>query len=181
MELPIFKYSPNAYQIDVFEEREGTCSVCSQPREIRYTGPFYCEEEPDYICPWCIADGSAAKKFEGEFTDGGMMETPLGYAADDEMKRSFQEKTSEVLERTPGYVSWQGEHWLSHCNEPCAFLGYADKENIKPIIHELEADIEESGFEREDFLENLDRDGSMAGYLFRCLHCGTHRLHVDSD
>jgi uncharacterized protein CbrC (UPF0167 family) len=181
MELPKFKYSPNAYQINVFEEQEGTCSVCSQPREIKYATSFYSVEEPEYICPWCIADGSAAKKFEGEFTDAAGVERPAGYGTDDEIKRSFDEKALEVTERTPGYICWQGDRWLTHCNEPCAFIGYADTETIKPILHELEADIEKSGLERKYIVEYLSKDGSPGGYLFRCLHCGTHRLHVDID
>ncbi len=30
-------------------------------------------------------------------------------------------------------------------------------------------------------IQHLSKDGSMVGYLFRCLHCGKHLLHVDCD
>ena len=181
MELPNFKYSPNAYNIDVFEEIEGVCSVCNQTRQLKYDSSFYSMEEPEYICPWCIADGSAANKYDGEFNDAIGIETPFGYETDNEVKRSFDSKILAVVQRTPSYVSWQQEVWLSHCNEPCAFIGYADTETIQPILTELEADIENAGYGREVVLQHLSKEGSLVGYLFRCLHCGAHRLHVDSD
>lgn len=40
----------------------------------------------------------------------------------------------EICERTPSYISWQQEVWLTHCNEPCAFIGYANSEIIKPYL-----------------------------------------------
>ena len=181
MELPKFKYSPNAYKIDVFVEEEGTCSVCDQHRKIKYDSSFYSVEEPEYICPWCIADGSAAKKYDGEFNDSAGVEAPLGYDENEILQAAFDEKVVEVAQRTPSYVSWQQEVWLSHCNEPCAFVGYADSEMIRPILHELEADIENAGYDSDMIAEELSRESSPVGYLFQCLHCGTHRLHVDSD
>src|SRR4051812_13763397 len=126
MELPKFKYSPNAYRIDVFKDEEGTCSICNQHRTIKYDSSFYSVEEPEYICPWCIVDGSAAKKYDGGFNDAAGIERPLSYESDAVLKASFDEKLAEVATRTPSYVSWQQEVWLSHCNEPCAFIDYAD-------------------------------------------------------
>ncbi|KQS88528.1 hypothetical protein ASG21_17065 [Chryseobacterium sp. Leaf394] len=60
MELPKFKYSSNAFELDIFENVEGTCSVCNEKRQIKYTSSFYSVDEPEYICPWCIADGKVA-------------------------------------------------------------------------------------------------------------------------
>ncbi|WP_231374029.1 CbrC family protein [Aureivirga marina] len=31
MEFPKFKYSPNAYELDLFEKEEGICSVFNEP------------------------------------------------------------------------------------------------------------------------------------------------------
>ncbi len=36
---------------------------------MEYNSSFYSIEEPKYICPWCIADGSAAEKYDGKFND----------------------------------------------------------------------------------------------------------------
>ncbi len=69
MKLPEFKYSPNAYKLDLFVEAEGVCSVCNEKRTLRYNSSFYSVDNPEYICPWCIANGKAAEKYDGEFND----------------------------------------------------------------------------------------------------------------
>lgn len=180
MELPKFKYSPNAYDLDLFETIEGTCSACNEQRQLKYTSSFYSVEEPDYICPWCIANGKAAEKYDGEFNDycgiEGVSPDP-GNGAPGIKK----ELLHEITNKTPSYTSWQQEAWLCHCDEPCAFLGYADTKTIEPILAELEDDIENNGYDPEFIRKHLSKDESLVGYLFQCLHCGQHRLHVDCD
>ncbi|CTW99108.1 colicin E2 tolerance protein [Escherichia coli] len=41
---------------------------------LHYSGPFYCVDEVEHLCPWCIADGSAAEKFAGSFQDDASIE-----------------------------------------------------------------------------------------------------------
>lgn len=69
MELPKFKYSPNAYSLDLFKEVDGVCSICNEQRNLKYVSSFYSIDKPDYICPWCIANGQAAEKYKGDFND----------------------------------------------------------------------------------------------------------------
>jgi uncharacterized protein CbrC (UPF0167 family) len=79
-----------------------------------YTGPVYSTEELDQaICPWCIADGTAAEKFDAEFTD-------IGWGVPKEVPK---EVLMEVSQRTPGFSGWQQEHWLYHHSNAAAFLG----------------------------------------------------------
>ncbi|MED3563573.1 CbrC family protein [Bacillus xiapuensis] len=56
------------------------------------------------------------------------------------------------------------------------------------IIHfenELSEDIKkfctEYGLSKQEFQNGLINVGNLQGYLFECLHCGKHRLHVDSN
>ncbi|MGJ1204076.1 CbrC family protein [Sphingobacterium lactis] len=172
MELPKFKYSPNAYTLPIFEEEEGFCSACNENRNLRYNCSFYSIEEPEYICPWCIENGKAAETFEGEFND---------YEGIENSKNISKELLLAVSERTPSYPSWQQEVWLTHCNQPCAFIGFADYNTIEPFMEELQDDINNLGIDREFILRNLRTDGRVVGYLFQCLNCKQHRLHVDSD
>lgn len=37
----------------------------------------------------------------------------------------------EVNLRTPGYISWQQEWWLSHCGDACEFHGDASIQDIE--------------------------------------------------
>ena len=167
-----------------FEQEEGQCSVCSAQRSLRYTSSFYSVEEPEYLCPWCIADGSAAAKYNGEFNDyAGIEGVSVDPASTDETTIP-KALLLQVSERTPSYSSWQQEVWLTHCGEPCAFIDYADAEMIAPLLKELQDDIAtiEHGFgvEPKYLLECLN-SGGLAGYLFRCVICGQHRLHTDCD
>ncbi|XPE67139.1 CbrC family protein [Shigella flexneri] len=36
--------------------------------------PFIALMKIEYLCPWCIADGSAAEKFAGRFQDDASIE-----------------------------------------------------------------------------------------------------------
>lgn len=129
---------------------------------------MYCSGEVDCICMECVANGKAAEKYDGEF---------IQYAEE----ISDEEKRTELFRRTPGYCSWQGEYWLACCDDYCEYLGdvgYAElKEmNLVSIIEEYKK-VEGMDFDNE----MLEKGGSLAGYLFRCIHCGKFRLNVDCD
>jgi uncharacterized protein len=99
-------------------ESDASCRACGQARGYVYTGPVYSTEElKDALCPWCIADGSAAETFGAEFTD-------VGADVPDDVPREVLE---ELAYRTPGFSGWQQEHWLYHCGDGAAFLGVADR------------------------------------------------------
>ena len=178
MELPKFKYSPNAYELDLFEEKEGICSVCNEKRNLRYRSSFYSVEKPDYICPWCIANGKAAEKFNGNFNDYCGIE---GVSPDpnDPPSTIPEEMLLEICHKTPSYISYQQEKWLTHCNEPCKYLGYATSVMIRPFLDELIEDIEKVGVPREYITEHLTENSDIGAYLFQCSNCGKHRLHID--
>ena len=64
--LPQFKYHPKPLETGAFEQDKTVeCDCCEQQTSVYYSGPFYCVDEVEHLCPWCIADGSAAEKFAG--------------------------------------------------------------------------------------------------------------------
>lgn len=172
VQLPTFKYNPNSLELGIIKKELTTCCVCKNEREYIYSGPFYSIENVESICPWCIANGNAAKKFDGEFQDS--------YSCDEV---NDEEKLKELIHRTPGYRGWQQEYWLGHCNDFCAFIGYVEWKEIAHLENELQQDLVEFteyyGLSLQDFQYSLGHQGSLQGYLFKCLHCGIHRLHVD--
>jgi len=178
MELPKFRYSPNAYKLNLFKEVEGICSICGQPRKLKYISSFYSIEKPDYICPWCIANGEAAKKYDGSFNDYCGIE---GVSPDpnDPPSTIPMELLLEITNRTPSYPSWQQEVWLSHCNEPCAFIGFVDTKAIESHLEELKEDIQINLEYNPEIINHLTTDRDLVGCLFRCLKCGKYRLHID--
>ena len=172
--LPNFKYNPNALTLGIIKKEKTHCPVCDKDRDYVYQGPFFTEADVVGICPWCIKDGSAAKKYNGEFQDAASCET-----VDD------NEKLRELTERTPGYSGWQQEKWLSHCGDFCSFQGYVGWLEIKDKQKDLQDDIEnvksDFGLSQQELENYLVNNGSMQGYLFKCLHCGQYRLTVDCD
>ena len=83
-------------------------------------------------------------------------------------------------------MSWQGEFWLSCCDDYCEYLGSVgikelDELGIKDQVLNDYIEHWPDGYSIEDINEYLTKNGSVTGYLFRCLHCGKYRLHIDSD
>ena len=79
-------------------------------------------------------------------------------------------------------AEWQGEYWLSCCQDYCAYLGTVGTRELKAmgIAEQVLEDYEARG-EYQDIEEYLVKDGSLCGYLFRCLHCEKYQLWVDAD
>lgn len=174
--LPSFKYHPNCMENKVFEKaKDGEdliCMCCGKPSTYYYTTMMYALKEVNCLCPQCIADGSAAKTFDGQFIqDAQLLETEA-------------DKTDELFKRTPGLVTWQGEYWLACCNDYCAFIAYVGTKELEEmgIADEVFADYErQGGYNIDDVRSYLQKGGSMCGYLFQCLHCGKYRIWVDAD
>lgn len=92
MTLPTFKYNPDPISLHVIKKEQTTCPVCEKVREYVYHGAFYTVEDVEGICPWCIKDGSAAKKYNGMFQDDA--------SCDDVDEEKY---IDELIYRTPGY------------------------------------------------------------------------------
>lgn len=166
--LPKFRYHPNVYENGIVEFSEGVCDCCHKKTEA-YVQVMYCVEDVECICMDCVASGEAAKKFDGTFIqDAEEIDNP--------------EAEEELLHRTPGYVSWQGENWLACCNDYCAYLGTVGTKELE------ELGIADDLFEKDGSFDgyqnaraHLTKDGSFNGHLFRCLHCGKYKLYTEAD
>ena len=166
--LPKFKYHPNVYESGKVEFGKGICDCCGKKVEA-YVQSMYTRESVDCICMECVASGAAAEKSKGEFIQDA---DPV----------DNEEARKELFCRTPGYLSWQGENWVACCNDYCEYLGTVGTKELEEleIADELfEADGSFDGF--DEARKYLVKDGSLCGYLFRCLHCGKYHLRVDAD
>jgi uncharacterized protein len=167
-DFPEFPYHPDPRATGVVRPSDAPCVACGASRGLVYIGPVYSAEELDScLCPWCIADGSAAEKFDAEFTD-------VGWGVPAEVPT---EVLTQVATRTPGFSGWQQEHWLYHCGDACAFLGRAGWAELQPhpeTVESLRRDHD------ADHLRTLDVHGEATAYLFRCRHCDRHFAYADS-
>lgn len=81
---------------------------------IYYISPFYCADDIEYLCPWCIADGLAAEIFGGTFQGDADLEViDTEYDGDGEVTGPrnpyAREKVDMLTKRTPDYQGWQQE------------------------------------------------------------------------
>lgn len=175
--LPDFRYHPDPMASGSVAEVTVECVACEKDRSHVYVGPVYASGEySSKFCPWCIADGTAASKFDAKFTD-------VGWGVPPEISASVRD---ELAQRTPGFHSWQQDHWLFHCGDACAFLGRIGRQHLEELPDALDMLLHENdefGWttrESQEYIDGLAADGEATAYLFRCLVCGTHLAFSDS-
>lgn len=172
--LPSFPYHPDPLSTGMVVERDTVCACCGRDRGYVYLGLTYAVETySECICPWCIADGSAAARFGALFNDPHPLEE-AGVAA---------EVIEEVSKRTPGYLSWQQEVWLTHCGDACEFHGDATVAEVQQAAPATKArwlddyGQDEASWERT--VNAYEPGGDISLFKFRCRHCGLIRLGLD--
>ncbi|MFF9757620.1 CbrC family protein [Streptomyces sp. NPDC014344] len=173
--LPFFRYHPDPLASGSIRAAADTCACCKRSVGWIYTATFYTAHEVNgRFCPWCIADGSAAERFAGEFTDS--------YGLDG----VSEDVLHEVTRRTPGFHAWQDLHWLVHCQDAAAFVGevgYTELVAHPEALAQLRADMRLDGWHDENQLEHFLThlgDGATA-MLFRCTVCGAHLAYADAS
>ena len=178
--LPYFKYHPNPLETGAFQYGDqAICDCCGKETTVYYSSPFYSAADIQFLCPWCIKDGSAAEKFDGIYQDKESIED-IGESG----AIPVNEAVDELTRRTPGHSAWQQERWLAHCKDFCAFIGYVGWTELESKINEfadLAGDCEISGLNPGELEDRLRNNGSCQGYLFQCLDCKKYRLYADFD
>lgn len=172
--LPFFRYHPNPLATGSVERSDRECACCGQCRGYVYVGPVYSvDDHHDEICPWCISDGTAAARFEAEFVDAH----PLVQAG---VPKSV---IDHVVHRTPGYLTWQADDWLSHCNDACAFHGHASVADVceasdETIDHWCNRNHQDRSA-WDAATEGYEPHGQPSFHKFRCVHCNLVLLGWD--
>lgn len=167
--LPKFRFHTDPPASTSVEPSALTCACCGKARGYRVSGNYGLTSY-DCICPWCVADGSAAAKLGARFVQD----------TDEEVAPALWD---ELNLRNPGYVSWQGERWLTHCGEPCVFHGDVPPSEVLTLPPETEAEL----LATNDWLDWWDElkpryaagDASEALYKFVCGQCGLTRIGID--
>lgn len=173
-ELPKFSYFPDPLGNGCIVPLETKCKCCGQHRQYMYTGPIFCEEEKEEVCPWCIANGLAANKWPAFFNSihnvpSGVPKTVLDII-------SYQ---------TPGYENWQDHSWLFSATDALVFVGEVIGANLISEVnnHKIEAcmnALSELKFDRMiDNLKHVEIGGSPAIYLFQDKDTGAYRAYAD--
>jgi len=178
--LPGFRFFEDPVREGVVEARKIRCSCCGKKRSHVYTGPQYGpSDDVEPLCPWCIADGSAAEELGLSFNE--CIDIPDGADAD---------LIEEVEERTPAYQSWQGSYWAFLADTPMVFVGEATLDMVThPDRSAIEAAFDQEasvyGFSEDDpdrpQLSTQVRGGHICFYIFRDPETGRYTARSDCD
>ena len=125
MNLPQFKYHPDPIATGSVKPSEARCECCGKYRGYIYTPAIYGINDLEHVCPWCIADDTAHANYGAEFSDAAGVG---GYVSQTELPKAVVE---EIAYRTPGFIGWQQEEWLTCCGHAAAFVGHAGTEELE--------------------------------------------------
>ncbi|WP_010304138.1 CbrC family protein [Candidatus Odyssella thessalonicensis] len=175
--LPHFKYHPDPLKTGNAIQKPFQCICCYLLKEYAYVGPVYSIKDipEESICLDCIANGTAAEKFDATFVD---LPENENVCLTDEEKDNF-------LKRTPGYISWQGQVWLAHCGNICEFHGDFEQKELLEKFEELKNYAKEYLRCSDDILNEIIKyydpssNNNPAFYKFICQECRTTLLYSD--
>ena len=175
--LPRFRFHPDPVGSGSVVRSAKPCLCCRKSRGHVYAGPTYAGTDlPPALCPWCIADGSAHRKFAVTFVDSEAFDADAP-----------EETITEICERTPGYCGFQPERWPSCCGSPATFISSAGIDDIRTrfqclepvLLTNIEQDFGVPTGAAEKILEALRRNNSPMAFVFQCEHCERHLGYVD--
>lgn len=169
--LPVFELFADPVGEEVFAERDEACGICRQARGWLYVEPHFGDAVHDglSICPWCIHDGSAGK-LGITFNDSTI------YPHLSSTKQMTAEDKALVEERTPGFQTWQGNHWLMCCGRACVYLGEADSSDLlgrwsTAVASLFEHEPDWSEAEKADLVAHVRKGAGPCAYVFQCRIC----------
>lgn len=166
--LPEFRYHPDPESTGSIVRSGVTCSLCGRARGWVYRGSAYgIGDRSSKVCPWCIADGSAAATGTS-FNDSYPL-IDAGIAP---------EIAHQVSACTPGFSSFQEVWWESCHNDACAFVGALTADQMLRIPASERAELHLSD-EMIEELRGHEFESDYAVFGFECLHCST--MHGVAD
>lgn len=174
--FPLF---PDPIRENIFGVYPDPCDICGYIRGLIYTGPQFSPSPATddlAVCPWCIADGSAAARGL-TFNDG------TNYPCLDSTPQLTPQDRELVECRTPGFVTWQGNHWLMCCGRACIYLGEADTGDlqgrwdgaVQSMFNHLDWPLERI----DELVASVGRAQSPNAYVFQCQVCAALRGYWD--
>lgn len=175
MTLPYFKFHPEPLKTGAIVVEAITCECCGKDSDYRYDGPFYSEKEVTDLCPDCIANGQAATRFDGCFTERDDIQVPRGV-------QYYNELLNEIALRTPGLLSDQQGKWLWLENAPGVYQGHIGLEFAETYGDDFWISVRENSGISEAELPSIKagiKSGAISLYCFKSLHSDRRSGYID--
>lgn len=175
--IPVFSYFPDPIGNGCITRKRAKCPCCEKNRPFMYVGPIYVIEDIIEVCPWCVADGSAAAKWDASFN---IIQGVPGTVPD--------AVVLEIQTRTPGFETWEENHWLYSGTDAMVFLGEVmgrevldedDTNKVDACLKALQA-LNWTPEESRKVLRAVTIAGQPAIYLFQDRHTGDYAAYAEN-
>lgn len=173
--LPQFAYIPDPLKSGAVIPSDEPCACCGETRGYLCKIPPNTEEGIENLCPWCVADGTAAAIFDPEFTD------PIAFE-----KNNLPLETIRIIStRTPAYTlpldPDADDQWPVHCEDACVYLGELSTTDSDMIPDEAKEEFRQRyALSDKEFQQLIYHDdpskNRTALHRFQCRKCGVIRL-----
>lgn len=164
MEYPKLKYIDNSKDVLEYTEEGVKCDCCGKTTNF-YTDLIYSKQDVEAICVDCVTSGNASKKFDGNFNEAENIEDKMAM--------------EEVELKTPTLPTYQEFLWPACCNDMCVYLRKCTEKDLEN--KELMLDVQ-SNFKDDNIpFEDIKKMSPSFLRLFKCAHCGKHKILVDLD
>ena len=106
-----FRYFRDPHHFSTFTQNPSTCDICGRTLP-GYEGPFYSEEDLDFVCEQCLASGRLAEHdATANEADRSTLYSQVKIAnpnlSEEQVETLVNDKTIELEQRTPHIVTWQ--------------------------------------------------------------------------
>ncbi len=116
---PFFRFHPGAYERGAFIESSKPCDVCAQRSVWLYAGVIYTIGQGPSVCARCIASGRLADHVDGHFS---MHDADF----EDDVSADLD---AEVMQRTPGFATFNAFQWPVRRGKPFAYVGHGEEDS----------------------------------------------------
>ena len=177
------------------------CPICGDEAP-GFEGPFYGEEDIDFLCEKCLRSGVVVE-FGATTNDGDMeglreqITERMSFLSPEQIAREIEKKLTLLTERTPPLATHTPLPWPAHCGDFCVFVKEVGLDELKEMapggdaerfFHQYyqavdDRDNPESIYKRihPGSLENNHETHSPAVYLFRCRECSKPVILSDEE
>lgn len=188
-----YRYFRRPHAFSTFRADAAECQIC-RATSPGYAGPYYGAVDLLFVCEACL-HGGRLEQLDCSTNDPDVTELRGNLALahpgieSSPLKTLVDERTSELIYRTPHLTSWQDFFWPAHCTDYCRYekeAGRLDFANLagtsdpkKFFIEHLYSGYRETDLDDlwESLREDSPADNSVAyettAYLFSCLVCLT--------